>query len=44
MSYTFLGPAKYVSHTGRCPMTIIYELAEPIPAQYIAVTDSSGVI
>ena len=44
MSYTFLGPAHYVTHTGSRPMTIIYKLAEPIPAQYLPTTDSSGVL
>lgn len=44
MSYTFLGTAHYVSHTGSRPMTIIYKLDHPIPAQYLPATDSSGVL
>ena len=44
MSYTFLGTARYVRHEGSRPMTIIYKLDAPIPAQYITATDSSGVL
>lgn len=44
MSYTFLGPAHYVSHTGSRPIPIIYKLDQAIPAQYITTTDSSGVL
>lgn len=44
MSYTFLGPAHYVSHTGSRPMTIIYRLETPIPACYLPTMDSSGVL
>lgn len=44
MSYTFLGPAHYVSHTGSRPISIIYRLDHAIPAQYITTTDSSGVL
>ena len=31
--YAFLGPARYVSHTGDRPMSIIWELESPIPAR-----------
>lgn len=44
MSYTFLGTAHYVKHSGSRPMTIIYNLDIPIPAQYLPTTDSSGVL
>lgn len=44
MSYTFLGKAHYVKHFGSRPMTIIYKLSEPIPAQYLSATDSSGIL
>ncbi len=33
--YTFLGQAKYVSHTGSKPMNIVWELEQPIPAKYL---------
>ena len=31
--YVYLGPAQYVSHTGSQPMSIIWELENPIPAR-----------
>lgn len=31
--YVYLGPARYVSHTGSQPMSIIWELETPIPAR-----------
>ena len=31
MAYVFLGPAKYLSHEGSQPMSIKWQLAEPIP-------------
>ena len=34
-SYTFLGLAKYVSHTGSRPMNIVWKLEHPIPAKYL---------
>ena len=44
MAYTFLGKADFVETHGSRPMTIIYKLAKPIPAKYIRMTDSSGVM
>lgn len=44
MAYTFLGKAHYVSHEGSRPISIIYKLDAPIPAKYLTVTDSSGVL
>ncbi len=44
MSYTFLGTAHHESHYGSRPITVIYKLDEPIPAKYIAMTDSSGAL
>lgn len=32
--YTFLGTARYVSHTGERPMNITWHLDAPIPAKY----------
>lgn len=34
-SYTFLGEATYVSHTGTKPMNILWKLKNPIPAKYL---------
>lgn len=31
--YVYLGPARYMSHTGTKPMSIIWELDHPIPAR-----------
>ena len=31
--YVYLGPARYGSHTGSQPMSIIWELENPIPAR-----------
>ena len=44
LPYTFLGTAHYVSHEGSRPISIIYHLDDPIPARYITLTDSSGVL
>ena len=33
--FTFLGKARHVSHKGSKPMSIIWELEEPIPARFI---------
>ena len=38
-SYTFLGLAKYVSHTGSRPMNIVWKLEHPIPAKYLKKTN-----
>lgn len=43
-NYTFLGPAQMVKAWGSQPITILYKLDNPIPAQYITKTDSSGVL
>jgi superfamily II DNA or RNA helicase len=37
--FTFLGFANYESHEGSYPMTIIWDLEKPIPAQFIAKTN-----
>jgi hypothetical protein len=36
LPYTFLGPARYVSHSGEKPIAIVWELARPIPADLYA--------
>lgn len=38
--FTFLGTAKYVSHTGSRPMNVIWKLDHKIPAKYIKKTNS----
>lgn len=42
--YTFLGKATISSWSGSQPMSIVYRLENPIPAKYIQMTDSSGVL
>jgi len=37
--YIFLGEVDHVSHNGSCPVTIIWKLRHPIPADYINVTN-----
>lgn len=37
-AYTFLGPARYISHTGSKPMSIIWQLETPIPEKYLKQT------
>ena len=37
-SYTFLGTADYVSHTGSKPMNILWHLHKDIPAKYLRKT------
>ncbi|SFP26511.1 Helicase conserved C-terminal domain-containing protein [Ruminobacter amylophilus] len=37
-SYTFLGKANYVSHTGNKPMSIIWRLEDPIPSKFLKKT------
>ena len=39
-AYTFLGPARYVSHTGSKPMNIIWQLETPIPEKYLKQTSN----
>lgn len=36
LSYTCLGPARYVRHKGSRPMAILWELARPMPADLFA--------
>ena len=31
--FVFLGPARYVGHTGSRPMSITWELSHPLPAR-----------
>lgn len=31
-AFTYLGPVQYVSHTGSCPMSIYWDLENPMPA------------
>lgn len=44
LPYTFLGPVHFVKYEGSQPMTIIYRLENPIPAKYISMTDTAGMI
>ena len=37
--YTFLGTAKYISHTGDRPMSITWKLDKPIPAKFLKKTN-----
>jgi superfamily II DNA or RNA helicase/HKD family nuclease len=34
--YTFLGPARYVSHSGERPMAIVWELQRPMPTRFFS--------
>jgi len=34
--YAFLGPARYVSHSGSRPMSIVWQLETPMPARLLA--------
>lgn len=34
--YTFLGPARYVRHSGERPMAIVWELQRPMPARFFS--------
>ena len=38
-AYTFLGKAKYVSHTGSRPMSVTWKLDKPIPAKFMRKTN-----
>lgn len=40
MPYTFMGPARYVSHEGSRPMNIVWKLDHPIPARYLKKTST----
>lgn len=44
LPFMFLGPADYVSHKGNKPMSIVWKLHNKIPAKYIKVTNTLGVI
>ncbi len=35
MPYTFIGKARYVSHTGSKPIQIVWKLDEPIPQRIL---------
>ncbi len=39
MPFVFLGKAKYLSHTGSRPMSIVWELEHPIPAKFLKKTN-----
>ena len=41
--YSFLGPARYVSHAGSRPMSITWELEHPIPAHLLSESRRFGV-
>lgn len=38
-TYTFLGKARYHSHEGSCPMSIVLDLEKPIPAKFLRKTN-----
>ena len=42
--FTFLGRAKYVSHTGDKPMSMKLELEDKIPSHILKLTDKFGII
>ena len=42
--YVFLGKATYVSHVGSRPMSIIWRLAEPLPASMISKAVQAGIV
>ena len=42
--FTFLGRAKYVSHTGNKPMSMKLELEEKMPSYILKMTDKFGII
>jgi len=39
-----LGKATYVSHVGSRPMSIIWRLAEPLPASMISKAVQAGIV
>jgi hypothetical protein len=41
--FMFLGKAKYVSHQGDKPMSIVWKLENKIPAKFLAVMDKLGI-
>lgn len=41
--FMFLGRAKYVSHQGDKPMSIVWKLENKIPAKFLDVTDKLGI-
>ena len=42
--YVFLGRASYVSHMGSRPMSIIWRLAEPLPASMVSKAIQAGIV
>ena len=40
--YTFLGPVDYVSHSGSCPMNILWRLETAIPAKFLSRTNQTA--
>jgi len=42
--YVFLGKATYVSHLGSRPMSIIWRLAEPLPASMVSKAVQAGIV
>lgn len=40
--YTFLGPVDYVSHSGSCPMNILWRLETAIPAKFLGRTNQTA--
>ena len=38
-AYTYLGTARYVTHTGSKPMNITWHLDRPIPAKFLKKTN-----
>ena len=41
--FVFLGKAKYVSHQGDKPMSIVWRLENKIPAKFLGMTDKLGI-
>jgi len=41
--YYFLGPATYLSHTGSRPMSVIWQLEQPMPGKLIKTTQRLAV-
>lgn len=44
LPFTFLGPADYVSHKGNKPMSIVWKLRNKIPAKFLKITNTLGVV
>jgi len=41
--YYFLGPATYIRHTGSRPMSVIWQLEQPMPGKLIKKTQRLAV-